>query len=103
MEKHPQGFARLLGALDFYLSTPKEIVIIGERDAARDLIAAVYAHYLPNKLVVVSSSPAKDAAKIPLLQDRVQREGKPTAYVCENFACQQPVTDARSLAAQLQG
>jgi uncharacterized protein YyaL (SSP411 family) len=28
-------------------------------------------------------------------------DGKPTAYVCRNYACQLPVTDPEDLAAQL--
>ena len=30
-------------------------------------------------------------------------DGVPTAYVCENYACQLPVTNAEALAAQLDG
>ena len=29
------------------------------------------------------------------------QDGRPTAYVCENYACQLPVTDAAALAQQL--
>jgi uncharacterized protein YyaL (SSP411 family) len=39
---------------------------------------------------------------IPLLQERSKINGKATAYVCENFACQQPVADANELARQLE-
>ena len=28
-------------------------------------------------------------------------DGKPTAYVCQNYACQLPVTDEQALSAQL--
>jgi uncharacterized protein YyaL (SSP411 family) len=30
-------------------------------------------------------------------------DGKPTAYVCQNYACQLPVTGPEALAAQLDG
>ena len=30
-------------------------------------------------------------------------DGQPTAYVCQNYACQLPVTDPEALAGQLTG
>jgi hypothetical protein len=50
MLRHPSAFGRLLGALDFYLSTPKEIVIIGERESpeTKALLREVWGRYLPN-------------------------------------------------------
>ena len=39
--------------------------------------------------------------EVPLLADRPAREGRATAYVCEHFVCQQPVTEPEELAAQL--
>ena len=38
------------------------------------------------------------AGVTPLLADRPASDGKPTAYVCEHFACLQPVTDPAKLA-----
>ena len=53
MEQLPGAFGRLLAALDFDLSRPREIAIIGEPEAAdsQALIDAVYDRYLPNKVV----------------------------------------------------
>ena len=104
LEKHPYGFARMLGALDFFLSTPKEIAIIGDpaEAATQALLRAVYTPYLPNKIVVLAASPETASLTLPLLADRPLRDGKPTAYVCENFACKEPVTDPDTLAQQLQ-
>ena len=38
---------------------------------------------------------------VPLLQDRPQRDGSPTAYVCERFVCKLPVTEPAALVEQL--
>jgi uncharacterized protein YyaL (SSP411 family) len=38
---------------------------------------------------------------IPLLQGRAQIDGRATAYVCQNFACELPVTEPGALAEQL--
>jgi uncharacterized protein YyaL (SSP411 family) len=44
---------------------------------------------------VVAFGPADE---IPLLEGKEAVAGKPTVYVCENFACRAPVTDAALLA-----
>ncbi len=36
---------------------------------------------------------AELAALCPYVEDQVAVDGKPTIYICENFACQQPLTD----------
>jgi uncharacterized protein YyaL (SSP411 family) len=100
----PGAFGRLLSALDFYLSTPYEIALIGAPDASetRTLLSAVYSAYIPNKVVAGRAEDDEEAARlVPLLADRPMREGKATAYVCVNYACQNPTTEPTELARQL--
>ena len=49
----PNGMGHWLCALDFYLSTPKEIAIVGELDdpATKSLLGVVYGGCLPNKVL----------------------------------------------------
>ena len=103
MTRAPAGTGHWLAALDFYVSIPKEIVIVGPRadPATQALLDTVFSRYLPNKVVV--GAPAGDSNNnLPLLQHRGMIDGKPTAYVCQNYACQLPVTDEKALAAQLE-
>jgi uncharacterized protein len=100
----PGGFGRLLSALDFYLSTPYEVAIIGDREASgtKALLEPVYSSYLPNKVVAGCSESDEEAARlIPLLAERPMRDGKATAYVCVQYACQAPTTEPTELARQL--
>jgi uncharacterized protein len=104
MTRYPSAFGYLLCALDFYLSEPKEIAIIGrlESHEVRLLVEEIYTRYLPNKVVVASDPNDKDSsAEIKLLEGRTSVEGKATAYVCRNYMCLAPVTDSAELAAQL--
>jgi uncharacterized protein YyaL (SSP411 family) len=104
VERYPSAFGYALGAIDFHLSTPKEIVVVGEAEQARPLLREVWARYLPNKVVVVSSGVDEAAAAlVPLLRERKAQGGRATAYVCENYTCLQPVGTAEELAAQLEG
>ena len=104
MSRSPMGAGQWLGALDFYLSQPKEIAIIGPRDdpSTGELLNAVFGRFLPNKVVVGAESPQPAAvAGNPLLESREMTGGKPTAYVCQNYVCQLPVTDPEALVEQL--
>lgn len=104
LTRYASAFGRLLGALDFYLSTPKEIAIIGEHESqeTRALLREVWTRYLPNKIVAQTSVDDKRAVEIvPLLRERTMIDGRATAYVCEHYTCQQPVTSAAELAKQL--
>jgi uncharacterized protein YyaL (SSP411 family) len=104
MVRYPSAFGYLLGALDFYLSTPQEIVCIGEvgADDSRALLREVWRRYLPNKVVAQSAENDAEASSVlPLLRERPALGGRATAYVCENYSCLQPVTTPSELAAQL--
>ena len=106
MGRAPAGTGRWIAALDFYLSTPKEVAVIGPQEdpSTVALLREVNGRYLPNRVVVgAADEAAASATGLPLLEGRGMVNGTPTAYVCENYACQLPVTDPEALAAQLTG
>ncbi len=105
MVRAPSAFGHMLGALDAYLATPQEVAIVGapEADATQALLRVVFSRYRPNSIVAlrVPADP-QPAQVIPLLADRDALDGQPTAYVCENYACQMPTTNPDTLAQQLE-
>jgi uncharacterized protein len=104
MERLPGAFGRLLAALDFHLSRPREVVIVGDLASpdTQALVDVVYARYLPNKVVAGRAPEDEEAVGfLPLLAERPTRDGRPTAYVCEGYACKNPTTDPEELAGQL--
>jgi uncharacterized protein YyaL (SSP411 family) len=106
LERHPSAFGYTLGALDFYLSSPKEIVLVGYPDevAMKMFGREIWRRYMPNKVVVTSTSGDTKAGKLlPLLKDKTTIEGKATAYVCVNYSCGLPVHTGEALAVQLDG
>jgi uncharacterized protein YyaL (SSP411 family) len=74
----------MLAAVDFAIGPSMEVGLAG---GVGDLLAAYRKRYLPRTVVAAGDS------DIALLRDRKAIDGKPTAYVCENLACKQPVTD----------
>ena len=99
--EHPTSFGRLLCALDFALGRPKEIAIVGPADAeaTQALRRAVFGRFLPNRVVAGAEGPL-ESPTLSLLESRPLRDGRPTAYVCEGYVCQAPVTTPEELAAQ---
>ncbi|HEU5252138.1 MAG TPA: thioredoxin domain-containing protein [Solirubrobacterales bacterium] len=96
--RHPDAFAHLLRALDFHLSPTREVALVG--DDLQDLAAAVRERPLFH--LVLAGGP-EGTEQPPLLANRTTVDGKPAAYVCENFTCQLPVTEPAELARELAG
>ncbi|HLX59295.1 MAG TPA: thioredoxin domain-containing protein [Ktedonobacteraceae bacterium] len=104
MAQHPQSFGHALGALDFAMSPVKEFAIIGDPQAAdtQALLRVINSRFLPNSVLACADAGNNEgdqfiAPAVPLLEERPARDGKATAYVCQNFACLAPVTTPEEL------
>jgi uncharacterized protein len=105
---HPTAFAQWLAAIDWLVGPVDEIAIVGDlADPRTERLAAVArgapAHlgWRPRQVITIGPDPA--TSTVPLLQGRFALRGVPTAFVCRNFACRQPVTEPEALAAILAG
>jgi uncharacterized protein len=108
--EHPDAFAHLLRALDFHLSPTREVALVearrpsengpeeGADSAAGSRLAelAAVVREKPRPHLVLAGG-AEGTEEPPLMSGRTAVEGKPAAYVCENFACRLPVTAAEEL------
>jgi uncharacterized protein len=94
---------RLLCALDYRSGLPREIVLSGEpgRPDFESLRDAVFASPGLNRVVALADSARSLSDLSPLVQSREPRDGRALAYVCQNFACRQPIADPAELAAAL--
>jgi len=104
VSESPSAYERLCCAADFYHDRVKEIAIVGEPAApdGKALLRTVFDRYLPNKVVVHAADRLTDTP-IALLRNKGRIDGKATAYVCEDYRCQLPVTTTEDLAKQLAG
>ena len=98
----PSAMPQMLVALDYSLSKPRQIVIAGKKDApeTKALLKEVHRHFLP-KTVLVLADGAEGQKYLGEKNDAIRAmspiDGKPAAYVCENFTCKAPVTDPTAL------
>lgn len=105
MSRYPTGFAQWLCAATFDLAGAVEVALVGS-DAApemRRMLAELRRPYRPFQVVAHSQQDVAMTHEIPLLAGRTSPDGHPTAYVCRDFVCRQPVIDVESLRASLAG
>lgn len=98
----------LLAARILHEAPPLHIVIVGEKEAGdtKQLLQTAAQKFIPEKTVVLlGDEPARKyfARHLPFTGEMKMLEGKATAYLCRNFACQQPTNDAEEFRAQLEG
>jgi hypothetical protein len=80
----------MMVAQAFASAQPREIVLAGPRDhaAMREMLATIRRRFLPNAVVMM-------AGEAPLEMPAI--DGQPTAYVCENYACNLPTNQVSRL------
>jgi uncharacterized protein YyaL (SSP411 family) len=93
---------QMLVAVENSLGKPRQIVIAGKKDSpeTKALLKEVHRQFLPNTVVLLAD--ANEGQKYLGQRNEAIRamslvEGKPAAYVCENFTCKAPVTDPAKL------
>ena len=101
LARAPTAFGHALGVLDDLCSAPRELAIVGDADdpATRALAEAAFARYDPG--LAIAFAPAADD-DVALLAGREPIGGRPTAYLCERFACLAPITEPAALRAALE-
>ena len=95
-QQAPTGYGEMLRALERLLAGPVEVAVVGDIDApeTQALLAEYRAAWRPGSVLAAGPAGRTDP---PLLADRGLVDGRPAAYVCRNFACDRPVTEAEAL------
>jgi uncharacterized protein YyaL (SSP411 family) len=102
----PTARPQMLAAVDLALAKPRQIIIAGDRHSpdTQALLHEVRRRYLPNNiLLIVDGHQTVLAEYVPVVKSMTQLDGRATAYVCEDFACELPTNDPEKLAQLLTG
>ncbi len=103
MKKAPHVMPQFLAAVDFNLSKPKQIIIAGKSDDphTKELLQEVHSRFIPNKIILLADGEEGQntlASYIPFIESIKMIDGKPTAYICENYTCKLPTSDRNTVA-----
>ncbi|PKN88750.1 MAG: hypothetical protein CVU51_03465 [Deltaproteobacteria bacterium HGW-Deltaproteobacteria-1] len=95
----PSAFTQFLCGLDFALGPSKEVIITGDINSedTREMIGVLRKSFVPNKVVVfLPEGPSRQEmeAVAPFLKSYSSIHGHTTAYVCSNYSCSPPTSDA---------
>jgi len=96
MSAQPVAVPQMLVAFDYSLAPKREVVIAGGRRAAHPFLRQLGSRFLPHTVVLLVDS--EDTRRkleqiFPAIADMRELDGQPTAYVCQNYACQLPTTE----------
>lgn len=106
IQGRPSMLCKMLTALDFEMRGSRQVVIVGplDRPDTRHLLSTVYSLYLPNA-VVLHVDPEKNqkelAKMLPWVGPMHMVQDRATAYICLDYVCKEPTTDAAVIKKQL--
>jgi uncharacterized protein YyaL (SSP411 family) len=90
LRRAPAFFAWMLCGIDFWLSAPRELAIVGDVEAP--VARRALEPFQPQTVVAIGPS-----EEVPLLAGKGLVDGRPAVYVCERFVCRAPVTDPEEI------
>ncbi len=102
----PMSYTQMMTALDFALGPTSIVVIVGDAGAedTKAMLAVLRRGFIPGKVVILRHG--EDSEIIGFAEyarNLTSIEGRATAYVCRNYSCRLPVTDAGEMMELLRG
>ncbi|MGI8981876.1 MAG: thioredoxin domain-containing protein [Pirellulaceae bacterium] len=102
MERSPTAAGQLLIALDMYLGPMPEIVIVGpDNDDTRAALSELHQRFIPRRIIGRGKPGQQHSQHLAsLFAGRTSAGEHPSVFICENFACQAPVSGLEAIRRQ---
>jgi len=102
IRQFPSAYTQLMVALEFGVGPAYEIVVAGNSQAndTKSMLKELQTRFVPNKIVLLRPSEQELPDIVSLAdftRDQLSIDGKATACVCLNYACQKPTTDTTEM------
>ncbi len=110
MQRAPTAAGQMLLALDRYLGPAYELVLVGDltHEETGRAVAALQQQFLPRAVWAMRDTGSADpmGSRSGLLDEmftgKGSADGQPVLYVCQNFACREPVVGLSAIEAMLE-
>ena len=102
----PESMPAMMSAYDALNSVQRQIVIAGAPQAAdtRQMLDLFWQRYMPNSVLMLADQGAGQkelARRLSFIATMRPKNGKATAYICQNYVCNLPTSDPEVVARQL--
>ncbi|MDF2615335.1 MAG: hypothetical protein K0S71_3121 [Clostridia bacterium] len=93
VSRYAAGYTFFMMAVDYYLADNTKIVIVGDKEAAdtKAMFDVINSYFLPSAAIRFYNKHSQENMEYK------EMDHKATAYICKNFACQPPITNAEKL------
>jgi uncharacterized protein YyaL (SSP411 family) len=102
LQEVPSGYTQFLASLYYAIAPTTEVIIVGDTKAAdtREMLSVIRKNFFPHTITLLKD-PYADSEKLatlaPFTASYTSIDGRATAYVCHNYSCESPTTDAKHL------
>lgn len=96
-QRYPTSFSGWLCNIDYALGPQMQLAVVGATSSERfrKLIGVVELRFLPKLVVAGGEADEIDAPE--LLEGRSMLDGRPAAYLCQQFTCKRPTSSPDEL------
>ncbi len=108
LASNPMALSEMLLGVDFFLDSPKEIIIVtpqGKKATAGPFLVEFRKRFLPNRVLIVVEE-GRDLKShetfLPLVKGKFARKDEAIVYVCEKGICNDPTSDSKVFASQIE-
>jgi uncharacterized protein YyaL (SSP411 family) len=106
LRKQPVAMPQMAAAFDYTTGKSRQVIFVGRKNdpEIQMMLHELFSRFLPNKIVMLIDDPGPEttlAQYLPFVTNLRKVDGKPSAYVCEDYVCQLPTNDLDTFSAQL--
>ena len=101
INQYPDAMVCMLGAIDFSITKPKQIIVAGslQDPLTLEILELINHYYIPNKIVLLvdNSDKKNNESFFPYAIDYNKKDNKTTVYICEDYRCNLPISDKNEI------
>ncbi|HEY9756660.1 MAG TPA: thioredoxin domain-containing protein [Oculatellaceae cyanobacterium] len=95
MKTSPIAYASMLNALDYFLHSSTQIVLVAPAEVSRtkEISAVLFGTYAPNTCTLFFKNVDHSDTRDELLRGKKSLADQPTVYLCQHMVCEKPITN----------